>query len=201
MTAFWRGQEVGVGEATRATEEALWRHCGALVAAAETEMTLRGGRGAGVAKIVALQGGRIAEVEVATTAIGVTFREGRGVVVAATGAEEALRRCQCVGEAAATAKTTLREGRGAVAAVESVGQFSPTANVMAMGEKLMWQYICHVIDMETWMKRCEIAESKDLWSLRANPPPNTNPKASTVDMVPAKRNTSCSVSSKSQKRY
>ncbi|KAL6006362.1 hypothetical protein ACLOJK_037313, partial [Asimina triloba] len=99
------------------------------------------------------------------------------------------------------AETALQEGRGVIAAVETVPQFTPTANVMAMGEKSMWQYVCRVIDVGTWMKRCGMAGSKDLGSQRVNPPPGTNPKASSVDMIPAKRNTSCSVSSKSQKRY
>ncbi|KAL6002533.1 hypothetical protein ACLOJK_034466, partial [Asimina triloba] len=74
---------------------------------------------------------------------------------------------------------TLWEGRGVVAAVESVGLFSPTANVMAMGEKSMWQYVYPVIDVGTWMKWCEMDGLEDLWSLRANPPPDINPKANT----------------------
>ncbi|KAL6001384.1 hypothetical protein ACLOJK_007118 [Asimina triloba] len=110
-----------------------------MVVAVETEMTLRGGQGAGVAEIVALQGGRIVEVGVATTTVRVTFREGRGAVVAVTGAEEPLQRCQGAGEAAGTVETALQEGRGAVTAAESVDQFSPVANVMAMGEKSMWR--------------------------------------------------------------
>ncbi|KAL5985166.1 hypothetical protein ACLOJK_036403, partial [Asimina triloba] len=110
-------------------------------------------------------------------------------------AEEAMKRCWGAGEAAGATETALREERGAVAAAESVGQFSPATNVMAVGEKSMWRYDCHVIDVRTWMKQCGMAGSKDLWSLRANPPPSTNPKATTVDMIFAKRNTSCSVSS------
>ncbi|KAL5986207.1 hypothetical protein ACLOJK_014540, partial [Asimina triloba] len=138
--------------------------------------------------------GREASVGEATTVVeeALQGRRGRGVVVAATGAEEALRRCRNAGEAVGTTETALREGQGAVVAIDTVGQFFPAANVMAMGEKSMWRYIYRVIDGGTWMKRCGMDGSKDLWSLRVNPPPGTNPKASTVDMLTAKRNTSCS---------
>ncbi|KAL6003862.1 hypothetical protein ACLOJK_004408 [Asimina triloba] len=106
-----------------------------MVAAIETEMTLRGARGGNVAKIVALQGGRITEIRMLTMVVGVAFQEGQGAVVAATRVEEALRGSRGASEAAGTIETTLREGRGAVAATKSVSQFAPAANVMNMGEK------------------------------------------------------------------